>query len=120
MRAYRSSMASGLHEASLTSARGGGTRMLRIDIHEEGEVTSFGVEGKLTRRCVKELEDCWKTALSSLPRKSIQVNLSAVTFIDAEGKELLTRMRRQGAVLVPTGCFMKVIVEEIEAELSQE
>ncbi len=94
--------------------------MLRINIHEEEAVTSFSVEGKLTRRCVKELENCWKSAVSSLPRKSIRVNLSAVTFIDAEGKELLTRMRREGAVLVPTGCFMKVIVEEIEADVCKE
>ena len=94
--------------------------MLRIEIQEENEVTIFNVEGKLTRRSVKELEDCWKSALSSLPHRSIQVNLSAVTFIDSDAKQLLTLMRRQGAVLVPTGCFMKVIVEEIEARVCKE
>jgi anti-anti-sigma regulatory factor len=89
--------------------------MLRIRILEEDDLTTLNVEGKLTRRGVKELEDCWQKALSSLPQRSIQVNLSAVTFVDSDGKQLLTLMRSHGAVLVPTGCFMKVIVEEIEA-----
>ncbi len=45
------------------------------------------------------------------------MQLAAVTFIDSLGKALLALMYRQGAKLVPTGCLMKVIVEEIEAEL---
>jgi anti-anti-sigma regulatory factor len=105
----------------LSLAQGGSAaRMLRIDIREENDVTIFTVEGKLTKRTVKELEDCWKSALSSLPHRSIQVNLSAVTFIDSDGKQLLTLMRSHGAVIVPTGCFMKVIVEEIEARACKE
>jgi anti-anti-sigma regulatory factor len=94
--------------------------MLRIDIREQNDVTIFIVEGKLTKRGVNELEDCWKSAISSLPQRPIQVNLSAVTFIDSDGKDLLTRMRGHGAVLVPTGCFMKVIVDEIESRVSKE
>jgi anti-anti-sigma regulatory factor len=91
--------------------------MLRIDTHDEDELTSFTVEGKLMGRWVKELEHCWQNLISSQPHRSIRVNLSAVAFVDSDGKELLIRMRRQGAVLVPTGCFMKVIVEEIESEV---
>ncbi len=33
---------------------------------------------------------------------------------DSEGRELLTRMRRRGAMLVSAGVLMKAIVEEIE------
>ncbi len=97
--------------------------MLRIDSRDENELTTLTVEGKLVGRWVKELEHCWQGIVSSQapgqgPR-SIRVNLSAVGFIDSEGKELLTRMRKQGAVLVPTGCFMKVIVDEIESEVTK-
>jgi ABC-type transporter Mla MlaB component len=97
--------------------------MLRIDSHNESELTTLTVEGKLVGRWVKELEHCWQTIVDSqapgqAPR-SIRVNLSAVGFIDSEGKELLIRMRKQGAVLVPTGCFMKVIVDEIESEVAK-
>ena len=93
--------------------------MLRINSRDENELTTLTIEGKLAGRWVKELEQCWETAVSSEPRRAIHVNLSSVGFIDTEGKELLTRMRKQGVVLVPTGCFMKVIVDEIESEVAK-
>jgi hypothetical protein len=113
--------------------------MLRIDTRDEDGLTTLTIEGKLTGRWVKELEHCWQGIVSSEPTseplrqpsgqspkqsasqspRSIRVNLSAVSFIDSDGKELLTRMRKQGVVLVPTGCFMKVIVDEIESEVAK-
>jgi hypothetical protein len=101
--------------------------MLRIDTREEDGFTSLTIEGKLVGRWVQELEQCWHAIVSSQEsghgsgqlRRSIRVNLSAVGFIDSKGKDLLLRMRKQGAVLVPTGCFMKVIVDEIESEVSK-
>jgi hypothetical protein len=101
--------------------------MLRIDSRDENELTTLTVEGKLAGRWVKELEHCWQGIVSShepgqtpgQARRSIRLNLSAVGFVDSEGKELLTRMCKQGVVLVPTGCFMKVIVDEIESEVAK-
>ena len=96
--------------------------MLRIDSRQENGLTTLTVEGKLVGRWVKELEHCWQgivSSESSEPRQPIRVNLSSVGFIDSEGKELLTRMCKQGVVLVPTGCFMKVIVDEIESEVAK-
>jgi hypothetical protein len=97
--------------------------MLRIDSTDENGLTTLTVEGKLMGRWVKELEQCWQGIVSSAspgePSQSIRVKLSSVGFIDSEGKELLIRMRKQGAVLVPTGCFMKVIVDEIETEVAK-
>lgn len=105
--------------------------MLRIDTRDEDGLTTLTIEGKLTGRWVKELEHCWQDILSIQPTsqpgqspparspRSIRVNLSAVGFIDSDGKQLLTRMHKQGVVLVPTGCFMKVIVDEIESEVAK-
>jgi hypothetical protein len=93
--------------------------MLRIHIHHGTEATSFIVEGKLAGPWVKELERCWDAAISSEPQRPIMVKLVAVTFIDAKGRELLARMCQQGSRLVPTGCLMKAIVEEIEAEANK-
>jgi hypothetical protein len=53
-------------------------------------------------------------AISSDPGRSIEVDLAAVTLVDSCGIELLARMRRNGAVLAPTGLLMKAVVEEIE------
>ena len=105
--------------------------MLRIDSRDENGLTTLTVEGKLVGRWVKELEHCWQRIVASQGSgqapgqtpgqapQSIRVNLSAVGFIDSDGKKLLVLMRKQGVVLVPTGCFMKVIVEEIESEVAK-
>ncbi|HKS41790.1 MAG TPA: STAS domain-containing protein [Blastocatellia bacterium] len=91
--------------------------MLRIDIQHKNESTSFTVAGKLTGAWVEELEKCWRTETATANCKSILVNLASVTFVDSAGRELLAKMRKQGVVLVPTGCLMKAIVEEIEVEV---
>jgi anti-anti-sigma regulatory factor len=94
--------------------------MLRIDIQHGNESTSFTVAGKLMGAWVEELEKCWRTATATATCKSILVNLASVTFVDPTGRELLAKMRKQGVVLVPTGCLMKAIVEEIEVEVGDE
>jgi len=94
--------------------------MFRIGIRDDSESVSLTIEGKLTRRCAIELENCWQTVIAAKPLKSIVVNLAAVTFVASECTELLIRMRRHGVKLVPTGCLMKAIVEQIEAEVTQE
>ncbi len=93
--------------------------MLRIDIQHGNESTSFTVAGKLTGAWVEELEKCWRTETATANCKSILVNLASVTFVDSTGRELLAKMRKQGVVLVPTGCLMKAIVEEIEVEVGR-
>ena len=92
--------------------------MIRIGIHDETELTRFTIEGKLTGRCAAELEKCWSKVSAAEPTKSIVVNLASVTFVDSESRELLVRMRRKGVELVPTGCLMKAIVEQIDAEIA--
>ena len=94
--------------------------MLRIAVHDNNNITNFTIEGKLTAPTANELERCWQTAAAAEPSKPIVVNLTAVTFIDSECRDLLTRMRRHGVKLVPHGCLMKSIVEQIEAELDTE
>lgn len=94
--------------------------MLRIGVHDENESTSFTIEGKLTAPVATELENCWRAVIAADPLKSIVVKLAAVTFIDSECKELLARMRLQGVKLVPTGCLMKAIVEQIERDAAKD
>ena len=94
--------------------------MLRIDSLNENELTTLRVEGKLVGPWVRELERCWQKVVAVRQPQLVRINLSAVGFIDSEGKQLLCRMRREGAILVPTGCFMKSIVDEIEREASKE
>ena len=90
--------------------------MLRITIHDQPQVTSFVVEGKLVGPWVEEMEKCWESALAAAPSKALLLNLAAVTSIDSAGRTLLSRMRRQGVKLLSRGVLINMIVAEIEAE----
>ena len=93
--------------------------MLRIDVvHGSGE-TSFTVQGRLVGPWVGELERCWRSAGEREPVTPISVCLAAVTFVDPAGLDLLTRMRRTGVSLVPTGTLMHAIVREIEDKVER-
>lgn len=94
--------------------------MLRIGVHDEGELTTFTIEGKLTVPSAIELEKCWQEAKVARPLRYFVVKLASVSFIDSESRELLARMRRQGVTLLPTGCLMKAIVEQIEAQVAKD
>jgi hypothetical protein len=93
--------------------------MLRIDTQYSAESTNFTVAGMVVGPWVTVIEECWQTAIAERPGSTIIVNLADVTFIDAAGRELLTRMCRQGAALVPTGVLMEGIVEEIKADVGR-
>ena len=93
--------------------------MLRIYTDYSSESTNFTVAGKLVGPWVIVLEECWQTAVVERPGSALLVNLVDVTFIDDAGRELLTRMCRQGVALVPTGVLIKGIVEEIEADMGR-
>jgi len=66
--------------------------MLKIMILNEWQATIFVVEGKLAGLWVKELEKCWEGALAAELSVAMVVNVAEVTFIDCDGRELLTRM----------------------------
>jgi anti-anti-sigma regulatory factor len=87
--------------------------MLKINMKIEAGLMTFELAGKLAGHWVKELELSWRSAASTQRIYLVRVDLSSVTFIDAQGKDLLSRLYREGAALVATGCLNKSIVEEM-------
>ncbi|MGH7232684.1 MAG: STAS domain-containing protein [Nitrospiraceae bacterium] len=89
--------------------------MLKITTHIDidSDITVFALEGRLAGPWVAELERCWKATPAVHGKPGLRVDLSGVTYIDAEGKALLARMHREGADLIAAGCLTKSIVEEI-------
>jgi anti-anti-sigma regulatory factor len=87
--------------------------MLKITVRNDPGGVVFELEGKLAGPWVKELERSWRVADGKQKISHVRVDLSSVTFIDQEGKDLLTKMYREGAKLVTTGCLNKCIVEGI-------
>jgi hypothetical protein len=74
---------------------------------------SLEVEGRLAGPWVHELELCWEVERSTMPAEAILVRLCAVTFIDDEGKELLTKIVHAGAGLEGNGCMVRAIIARI-------
>ena len=86
--------------------------MLKITVKHMDTGEIWELEGKLARDWVAELERCWKERLSPASAP-LQIQLKAVSYIDAAGKELLARMYGREVSIVGRGCMTKAVVEEI-------
>jgi ABC-type transporter Mla MlaB component len=87
--------------------------MIRITTHTEAQTVHLILEGKLTGSCVEVLRKCWEQVLSS-PPATVLVNLTDLTSIDSEGKELLAKIHRLGARLIGSGVMVEAIIAEID------
>jgi len=88
--------------------------MLRIYVHDQIPVTSLVPEGKLEGPRVKELEKWWTIAAAARPGRAMLVDLACVSFVDGEGRALLTMMLKKGARLLSPGVLIKSIVAEVQ------
>jgi hypothetical protein len=79
----------------------------------DGHVGLF-VEGRLSGPCVSELEKCWQGAVAGQSPFPTLVDLSNVSFIDTNGKLLLSQMHEHGIKLVAGGLMSKFIIDEIQ------
>ena len=93
--------------------------MLRITVHDNPQALTFQLEGRLAGAWVKEVEQCWQSALAQQRKPILRVDLTGVTFIDDAGKTCLAAMHRQGAELVAADCLTKEIVAEIRQGRSE-
>ena len=104
----------------IPEGRGLTNAMLRIDVHQEKEVTTIVLAGKLAGAWVAELERCWDAAVSAeschtlSSTQPIRVDLSEVTFVDERGKQLVAQMCQSGIQLAGTGLIAGFICNEIK------
>jgi len=70
--------------------------MLRITIDEKQDAVVLRLEGELIGPWVEEVEQCWRKVFASQGRRSVHVDLSAVSFVDTAGGALLNRMHEAG------------------------
>jgi anti-anti-sigma regulatory factor len=87
--------------------------MLKITTLTNAESTVLRLEGRLAGTWVQELEMCWDLTVNTKTNDPLSVDLSAVTYIDSDGKDLLRRIHQQGTTLVASGCLTSCIVNEI-------
>jgi anti-anti-sigma regulatory factor len=89
--------------------------MLRVTRSEEPGKTRFKLEGKLAACWVDVMEQCWKQAVGEGGHGPITVDLSAITYVDARGTDLLRQMHASGVELSATTCLGKGIVEQVSS-----
>lgn len=87
--------------------------MLKITTLTNAESIALRLEGRLAGPWVQELERCWDSVVGSTTNHPLTVDLSAVTYVDSDGKDLLKKIHKQGARLVASGCLTSCIVNEI-------
>ncbi len=88
--------------------------MLKISSHKTGDSTTLLLEGRLAGPWVDELERVWRN-LKEATEGPLVVDLRSVTFIEQEGKDLLSRMWLEGAELLAAGCCSRSILEDIKS-----
>jgi ABC-type transporter Mla MlaB component len=86
--------------------------MLRITTEPSSERITIRVEGKLSRPFASALESCWATLVKE-SAVAIRVDLTGLTHLDDEGRELLVAMHARGAELVGTGCATRHLIAEL-------
>ena len=91
--------------------------MIRITELSDGSDFRLYVEGKLSDGWVDALEECWLTAAARSNGYVMRIDLSAVTYVDDKGRDLLERMMRDGADVSATGLLTREIIEEIKNEM---
>jgi anti-anti-sigma regulatory factor len=91
--------------------------MLKITTLSDTESTTFKLEGRLAGPWVQELERCWVSTVGTKRRYPLSVDLSAVTYVDSGGKDLLKKLHQQGAKLVASGCLTNCLVREISQDV---
>jgi anti-anti-sigma regulatory factor len=91
--------------------------MLRVTIRNGTKPTTLMVEGKLRGPWVTELEKEWSRLAVELGSRNVVADLSDVTFIDAEGRNLLIRMLEQGTELQAFDLLSRFVIDEIKLAL---
>lgn len=87
--------------------------MLKVSVKEDEGHISLDVEGRLAGPWVPELEHCWERERERAAGRPLSVRLCAVSFVDEDGKELLSRMAADGAKIEGNGCLVRAIIAKI-------
>lgn len=72
--------------------------MLKVTVSDDSGSVVLKLEGRLVGPWVDEVEKAWRSVANSAKAQHLAVDLCDVTFVDAAGKELLSRMHQAGQI----------------------
>ncbi len=89
-----------------------GEGMLKITLHCDETPARLVLEGKLAGPWIDEARHAWRES-PKRPGSPLVVDLTGITFVDSEGKRLLSEMLGSAVTLHASGCLNRSIVEEL-------
>jgi anti-anti-sigma regulatory factor len=87
-------------------------RVLRITIQTTSDVVALKLEGSVKGPWVDELRKTWLTSAKMAGGEPASIDLGAVSFIDARGRDLLLQMQREGVALKGASGFLRQVLED--------
>ena len=93
--------------------------MLRITVHDKPGALTFQLEGRLAGPWVRVLEECWQSTLAGRRVRTLLLDLTEVTSVDAAGRACLAALHRRGAEFIAADCLTKAVVAEITRSPSE-
>ena len=92
--------------------------VMKVTTKRQGAPATLKVEGKLAGPWVNELEKTWQSIAAEDRSREVVADLSDVTFIDAQGWDLLERMMESGAELEAHELLPRYVIGEIKSRLA--
>jgi hypothetical protein len=93
-----------------------GSDDLKIYIHDGATSFRFEIEGSLSGKGARELEQSWCTASSMIRNRSLVIAVGNVNRIDPFGRALLRRLQEAGARFVAKSPLAKILVGSITGQ----
>jgi ABC-type transporter Mla MlaB component len=88
--------------------------MLRTMITETPFEQTWVVQGKLTGQWAIDLKRQWMETKNARQGRKCVVDLEDVTRVDAEGEKLLRQILSEGARVIVSRAYMKLVIESLD------
>jgi anti-anti-sigma regulatory factor len=93
--------------------------VLRITIQRTSDVVLLKLEGSVKGPWVDELRKAWLASAKMADGQPLSIDLGAVSFVDARGRDLLLRMQREGLSLKGPSGFLRQLLEGANPNFEQ-
>lgn len=87
--------------------------MLKISTEMSGDDVKLVLEGSFSGPWVAEVESVWQRTSPGQKSRRVRVDLSGVTFVSEEGKQLLEQIWVSGAEIVSSDLLTEALVDEL-------
>ena len=91
---------------------------LQYYMHDGPGAFRFELAGRLNQKGARRLDQDWRTASSVIGDRRLLVDMTFVTQVDEQGRELITRWHRDGARLIANSKASRALAESIIGEHS--